>query len=120
MNNRAVSLVDLGRVAEAGTLWRRTLEAEPQHVEATYNAGLAAWGDRTPGGRRSSSDGWTRSARRTPACPAPTSSGGASSSWSATPAEARAAFARAAELGGTCRPGTATSRPQPLPRRRRG
>lgn len=44
MNNRAVSLVDLGRVAEAGTLWRRTLEAEPQHVEATYNAGLAAWG----------------------------------------------------------------------------
>ncbi|MCG6928633.1 MAG: protein kinase [Acidobacteria bacterium] len=43
MNNRAVSLVDLGRLAEAGTLWRRTLEAEPQHVEATYNAGLAAW-----------------------------------------------------------------------------
>jgi WD40 repeat protein/serine/threonine protein kinase len=44
MNNRAVSLVDLGRLAEAGTLWRRALEAEPQHVEATYNAGLAAWG----------------------------------------------------------------------------
>ena len=43
MNNRAVSLVDLGRVAEAQTLWRRALEAEPQHVEATYNAGLAAW-----------------------------------------------------------------------------
>jgi WD40 repeat protein/serine/threonine protein kinase len=44
MNNRALSLVDLGRVAEAQTLWRRALEAEPQHVEATYNAGLAAWG----------------------------------------------------------------------------
>ena len=43
MNNRAVSLVDLGRVVEAGTLWRRALETEPQHVEATYNAGLAGW-----------------------------------------------------------------------------
>jgi WD40 repeat protein len=43
LNNRAVSLVDLGRAAEASTLWRRALEAEPQHVEATYNAGLAAW-----------------------------------------------------------------------------
>jgi WD40 repeat protein len=43
MNNRALSLVDLGRVAEAGTLWRRALEAEPQHPEASYNAGLVAW-----------------------------------------------------------------------------
>ena len=43
LSNRAVSLVDLGRAAEAATLWRRALEAEPQHVEATYNAGLAAW-----------------------------------------------------------------------------
>ena len=42
-NNRAVSLVDLGRVAEAGALWRRALEADPQHVETTYNAGLAEW-----------------------------------------------------------------------------
>jgi WD40 repeat protein len=43
MNNRALSLVDLGRVAEAGTLWRRALETEPQHPEASYNAGLVAW-----------------------------------------------------------------------------
>ena len=43
LSNRAVSLVDLGRAAEAATLWRRALEAEPQHVEATYNSGLAAW-----------------------------------------------------------------------------
>ena len=43
LNNRAVSLVDLGRAGEAATLWRRALEAEAQHVEATYNAGLAAW-----------------------------------------------------------------------------
>ena len=43
LSNRAVSLVDLGRSAEAATLWRRALEAEAQHVEATYNSGLAAW-----------------------------------------------------------------------------
>jgi WD40 repeat protein len=43
MNNRAVSLVDLGRSAEASTLWKRALEAEPQHAEATYNGGLATW-----------------------------------------------------------------------------
>ncbi len=43
LNNRAVSLVDLGRAAEAAALWRRALEAEAQHVETTYNAGLAAW-----------------------------------------------------------------------------
>ncbi|HYN04668.1 MAG TPA: hypothetical protein VE359_19615, partial [Vicinamibacteria bacterium] len=43
LSNRAVSLVDLGRAAEAATLWRRALEAEAQHVEATYNSGLAAW-----------------------------------------------------------------------------
>ena len=43
LNNRAVSLVDLGRAAEAETLWRRALETEAQHVEATFNSGLAAW-----------------------------------------------------------------------------
>jgi WD40 repeat protein len=43
LNNRAVSLVDLGRSAEAAALWQQALSAEPQHVEATYNAGLAAW-----------------------------------------------------------------------------
>ena len=42
-NNRAVSLVDLGRTAEARALWRRALETQPQHVEATYNSGLVAW-----------------------------------------------------------------------------
>ena len=31
--------------AEAATLWRRALEAEAQHVEATYNAGLAGWAE---------------------------------------------------------------------------
>lgn len=43
LNNRAVSLVDLGRAGDAGVLWRRALEAEASHLEATYNAGLAAW-----------------------------------------------------------------------------
>jgi WD40 repeat protein/serine/threonine protein kinase len=43
LNNRAVSLVDLGRADEAASLWRRALEAEPHHVEATYNETLAAW-----------------------------------------------------------------------------
>jgi WD40 repeat protein/serine/threonine protein kinase len=43
LNNRAVSLVDLGRAPEAEALWRQALEAEAQHLEATYNAGLAAW-----------------------------------------------------------------------------
>ncbi len=43
LNNRAVSLVDLGREAEAASLWKRALEAEPQHVEATYNQCLTAW-----------------------------------------------------------------------------
>jgi WD40 repeat protein/serine/threonine protein kinase len=43
LNNRAVSLVDLGRTGEAVALWRRALEAEPQHIEATYNGGLTAW-----------------------------------------------------------------------------
>ena len=45
LSNRAVSLVDLGRAAEAATLWQRALEAEAQHVEATYNASLAAWAE---------------------------------------------------------------------------
>jgi WD40 repeat protein/serine/threonine protein kinase len=45
LNNRAVSLVDLGRSADASALWQQALSAEAQHVEATYNAGLAAWLD---------------------------------------------------------------------------
>jgi WD40 repeat protein/serine/threonine protein kinase len=43
LNNRAVSLVDLGRTTEAATSWQHALEAEPQHLEATYNGGLADW-----------------------------------------------------------------------------
>jgi WD40 repeat protein/serine/threonine protein kinase len=43
LNNRAVSLLDLGRDTEAASLWKAALEAEPQHVEATYNESLTGW-----------------------------------------------------------------------------
>lgn len=43
LNNRAVSLLDLGREAEAASLWKRALEAQPHHVEATYNQSLTGW-----------------------------------------------------------------------------
>ena len=43
LNNRAASLVDLGRAHEATGLWARALQAEPLHLEATYNAALHAW-----------------------------------------------------------------------------
>ena len=45
LNNRAVSLVDLGRAAEAATLWRRALEAEAQHVEVGRFTALGREGD---------------------------------------------------------------------------
>jgi len=43
LNNRAASLVDLGRAVEAGSVWRHALASEPHHVEATFNASLAVW-----------------------------------------------------------------------------
>ncbi len=42
-NNRALSLLDLGRPAEAETMFASALTADPQHAEATYNAGLLRW-----------------------------------------------------------------------------
>ena len=43
LSNRAVSLLDLGRLAEADPLWRKALARAPQHLEATYNQSLHAW-----------------------------------------------------------------------------
>lgn len=43
LNNRAVSLLDLGRLDEAERLWEKALAAQPHHVEATYNKGLILW-----------------------------------------------------------------------------
>jgi serine/threonine protein kinase/WD40 repeat protein len=42
-NNRAVSLADLGKPAEAEELWAEVLRAERDHPEAGYNLGLARW-----------------------------------------------------------------------------
>jgi WD40 repeat protein/serine/threonine protein kinase len=42
LNNRAVSLLDLGR-GDPDALWMKALAAEPQHLESTYNQALHAW-----------------------------------------------------------------------------
>lgn len=43
LNNRAVSLLDLGRQDEALQLWEQALSFQPHHPESTYNQGLILW-----------------------------------------------------------------------------
>ena len=43
LNNRAISLLDLGRSDEAERLLEEALAADSQHLEATYNRGLVLW-----------------------------------------------------------------------------
>jgi WD40 repeat protein/serine/threonine protein kinase len=43
LSNRAVSLLDLGRGAEAPPLWTRALQVQPHHLEATYDQAVHAW-----------------------------------------------------------------------------
>jgi WD40 repeat protein/serine/threonine protein kinase len=43
LNNRAVSLLDLNKVAEAERLWEEALAAGPSHPESVYNLGLTRW-----------------------------------------------------------------------------
>jgi tetratricopeptide (TPR) repeat protein len=43
LNNKAVSLLDLGRLEEAEKLFDRALQADPHQLEATYNRGLLLW-----------------------------------------------------------------------------
>ncbi|MET7394899.1 serine/threonine-protein kinase [Dactylosporangium sp. NPDC005572] len=43
LSNRALSLLDLDRPAEAEQAFAGALAADPQHVAATYNAGLHRW-----------------------------------------------------------------------------
>jgi WD40 repeat protein/serine/threonine protein kinase len=43
LNNRAVSLLDLGKRDEAEKLFEEALKADPHHVEAAYNWGLVLW-----------------------------------------------------------------------------
>jgi WD40 repeat protein/serine/threonine protein kinase len=43
LNNRAVSLFDLGKQAEALQVWEQALQVQPHHLEAAYNRGLVLW-----------------------------------------------------------------------------
>jgi WD40 repeat protein/serine/threonine protein kinase len=43
LNNRGLSLVDLGRHAEAAQAFQAAIAADPRHLEATYNDGLRRW-----------------------------------------------------------------------------
>ena len=43
LNNKAVSLLDLGREDEAVATWQQALEADGRHLDATYNLGLLRW-----------------------------------------------------------------------------
>ena len=43
LNNRALSLLDLGRTEEALAHFNQALAVEPHHPEATYNLGLVKW-----------------------------------------------------------------------------
>jgi WD40 repeat protein/serine/threonine protein kinase len=43
LNNKALSMIDLGKSAEAQALFQQALEADPLHPEATYHTALLAW-----------------------------------------------------------------------------
>ncbi len=43
LNNRALSLLDLGRCDKAEALWAQALRLHPDHPEAGFNAGIRRW-----------------------------------------------------------------------------
>ncbi|MEM7017157.1 MAG: serine/threonine-protein kinase, partial [Pseudomonadota bacterium] len=43
LNNRAISLMDMGQAERAQDNWARALKLEPQHFVSTYNQGLMQW-----------------------------------------------------------------------------
>jgi WD40 repeat protein len=43
LNNRAVSLYDLGKKEEAERVWEQALQDDPNHAESAYNLGLIRW-----------------------------------------------------------------------------
>jgi WD40 repeat protein/serine/threonine protein kinase len=43
LNNKALSMLDLGKPREAEVYFEQALEADSQHVESTYNLGLLYW-----------------------------------------------------------------------------
>jgi WD40 repeat protein/serine/threonine protein kinase len=45
LNNRAVSLLDLGKRREAIELWNEALKVDPRHAISIFNRGLALWRD---------------------------------------------------------------------------
>ena len=51
-NNRALSLLDLGREAEAMAAWEEALTVDPRHLESRYSRGLHQWRRGASTGRR--------------------------------------------------------------------
>ena len=43
LNNKAVSLLDLGQEEEAVRCWQEALQADPAHLEANFNYGYYRW-----------------------------------------------------------------------------
>jgi WD40 repeat protein/Zn ribbon nucleic-acid-binding protein len=43
LNNKAISLMDLGRLKEAEKLLEQAQKADPQHLESVYNQGVMQW-----------------------------------------------------------------------------
>ena len=43
LNNKALSMYDLGKTAEAEAIWKQALQADAIHPESTYNLGVALW-----------------------------------------------------------------------------
>jgi hypothetical protein len=43
LNNRAISLLDLGKEEEAASWWWKALQADSHHLEATFNYGYWRW-----------------------------------------------------------------------------
>jgi len=43
LNNRAVSLMDMGKHDEAQAIWDKALASDPQHLHSIYNRGLVLW-----------------------------------------------------------------------------
>ncbi|HLZ64298.1 MAG TPA: protein kinase [Ktedonosporobacter sp.] len=43
LNNRALSLLDLGKIGEAKQEWERALQADPHHLYTIYNRGIVLW-----------------------------------------------------------------------------
>ena len=43
LNNRALSLLDLGKPLDAEEAWQRALAVDPHHLDSVYNLGLFEW-----------------------------------------------------------------------------